>query len=327
MRLVVLVVVLLLGPVGAGVRDASAQAPGQVEVAAAGVKKAEQARAAIVIERGIVAKRYEAELAEVDKLKRQKASWRRDRALRAQMAESLETARMLGAIAARLKKADAEVARAKAIAVAAIDRELPTARGPRWVELERKRRLWAPPPPPPRKILIPDEQLDPLADPEELDLQAASLRDAEAELLREVSRLEHQMERFDRMAELRRQHARADELARRDETDPRRIGTVARGGAFESVGAAAPNEADGEGLTDSPPQSDADPDNRDFATALSEVVDPSTVDALRKAERSSDPTARAAVARRARDAVNQRLSTLRKRRAAIEGRARELRTP
>lgn len=326
MRLVVLVVVLLLGSVGAGVRDASAQAPSQVEVAAAGVKKAEQARAAIVIERGIVAKRYEAELAEIDKLKRQKASWRRDRALRAQMAESLETARMLGSIAARLKKADAEVARAKAVAVAAIDRELPNARGPRWVELERKRRMWAPPPPPPRKILIPDEQLDPLADPEELDLQAASLRDAEAELLREVSRLEHQMDRFDRMAELRRQHARADELARRDETDPRRIGTVARGGAFESAGAAAPQENDGEGLTDSP-QAGADPDNRDFATALSEVVDPSTVDALRKAERSSDPTARAAVARRARDAVNQRLSTLRKRRAAIESRARELRTP
>src|SRR5262245_53612511 len=85
MRLVVLVVVLLLGSVGAGVRDASAQAPGQVEVASAAVVKAEQARAAIVIERGIVAKRYESELAEIDKLKRQKASWRRDRALRAQM--------------------------------------------------------------------------------------------------------------------------------------------------------------------------------------------------------------------------------------------------
>lgn len=321
MRLVVLVVVLLLGSVGAGYAD-----PRAVEAASAAVKKAETARAAIVVERGVVGKRYEAELGEVDKLKRQKASWRRDRALRAQLAESLETARMLDAIQKRLKLADADVARAKAAAVAAIQREQATARGPRWEQLERLRVKWAPPPPPPRKIFIPDERLDPLADPEELDLQAASLRDTEAELLREVERLESQVKRFDRMAELRKQHERADELGRRDEADPRRIGTVARGGF---TGEAA---ADGDGLTDNPaPQgpgeSEPPPDSRDFATALSEVVDPSTVDALRKAERSSDPTARAAVARRARDAVNQRLSTLRKRRAAIEGRARELRTP
>jgi hypothetical protein len=320
MRLVVLVVALLLGSVGVGHAD-----PRAVDAASAAVKKAETARAAIIIERGVVGKRYDAQLGEVDKLKRQKASWRRDRALRAQMADSLETARMLDAIATRLKKADADVARARAVAVATIEREQTTVRGPRWVQLERLRRQWEPPPPPPRKIFIPDERLDPLADPEELDLQAASLRDTEAELVRELDRLESQVKRFDRMAELRRQHERADELARRDETDPRRIGTVARGGGQEAATA-----ADGEGLTDNPaPQGpgESEPDARDFATALSEVVDPSTVDALRKAERSSDPSARAAVARRARDAVNQRLSTLRKRRAAIEGRARELRTP
>jgi hypothetical protein len=305
-----------------------AQAPQTVEQAAAAVAKAELARNGVANERAVLARRYEVQLAEVDKIKRQKASWRRDRALRAQLAVSLETAKALSAHADRLKKAEADVARARATAVAAIDRALPTATGARRRDLQMKRFTWAPPPPPPRRILIPDEALDPLADPEELELQADSLRDAEAELAREVGRLEQQAARFDKMAELRKQHDRAEELARRDEADPRRIGTTARaaalGGGDDSEGAAAPSEQS-DGIADTGP---ADvPDARDFATALSEVVDPSTVDALRRAERSSDPATRAAAARRARDAVTQRLNTVRKRRAVIESRARELRAP
>ncbi len=299
------------------------QAPTPVERAAAVVAKAEAARAQVVAERAQLARRYEAELAEVDQLKRQKPSWRRDRALRGKLASSLETARALDAVAARLKRADADVVRARAAAVVTIDQALITATGPRRAELERRRRVWAPAPAAPRKILIPDERLDPLADPEELELQAAALRDAEAELGREVARLEQQAARYDRMAALRRQHERAEELALRDESDPRRIGTTARGGGNEGLaaaddGAPAPGEHD---------LSDPGLDSRDLATALADVVDPSTVDALRRAERSTDPAARAAAARRARDAVRARLTTMRTKRAAIEGRARELRAP
>ena len=325
MRLVVvLTLAILLGTTGA----AMAQVPTAVERAAAAVTKAESTRIQIVAERTKLSRRYEAELAEIYKLKRQKASWRRDRALRGKLASSLETARALGTLADRLKRADADVVRARAAAVISVDQALVTATGPRKSDLERKRRAWAPPPPPPRRIIIPDEALDPLADPEELEQQAAELRDVEVELGREVARLEQQATRYDRMAALRRQHDRAAELAVRDESDPRRIGTTARGGAFESAavadGAGAPpNEDGGAGLSGGDPSSDS----RDFATALSDVVDPSTVDALRRAERSTDPIARAVVARRARDAVNQRLSTMRKKRAAIESRARELRSP
>jgi hypothetical protein len=335
MRPSALVFVVLLGTFGAAsadVRTRTAAAPRMrtaqiqtaVERAAAAVAKAEAVRTQLVGERTKLVRRYEGELAEIDKLKRQKASWRRDRALRGKLAASSETARALAALADKLKRADADVVRARASAVFAVDQAMITATGPARTDLERKRRAWAPPPPPPRKIIIPDEALDPLADPEELDQQAAELRDAEGELGREIARLDAQATRYDRMAELRRQHDRAAELAVRDESDPRRIGTQARGGTLETAGAsndglgpAPPNESDG--------FSDPAPESRDFATALSDVVDPSTVDALRRAERSSDPNARAAAARRAREAVNQRLATMRKKRAAIETRARELR--
>lgn len=341
MRLVALLCVLVLGSVGAGVADAGpaagrrapsgrvAQGTTAVDQAAASVAKAESARAAVAGERAKLARRYDGETAEIANLKRQKASWRRDRALRAKLGASLETARALSVLAERVKKADADLARARAAAVIAIDRALPaTPNGRRRADLVRMRRLWAPPPAPPRKILIPDEALDPLADPEELDQQVASLRDTEAELAREVARLDHQAGRFDRMAELRKQHERADELARRDESDPRRLGVAARGGALEGAASPQPQTDSEDGFSPTPPpETDGAGDARDFATALSEVVDPSTVDALRRAERSNDPSARAAVARRARDAVTQRLATLRKRRAAIESRARELRAP
>jgi phage shock protein A len=342
MRLAVLALAFVLGTTGAATAQARstataprarvAQVQTAVERAAAAVVKAEGARAQLVTERARLARRYESELAEIDKLKRQKASWRRDRALRGKLAASFETARALETLAGKLKRADADVVRARAAAVVSVDQALITASGPARADLERKRRAWAPAPPPPRKIIIPDEALDPLADPEELEERAAELRDVEAELGREIARLEQQATRYDRMAQLRKQHERAAELAVRDESDPRRIGTTARGGAFESNDAVAdgagapPNQEDSPGTGGGLSGGDPSGDSRDFATALTDVVDPSTVDALRRAERSTDPSARAAAARRARDAVNQRLATMRKKRAAIEGRARELRT-
>src|SRR5437763_1680288 len=68
-----------------------------------------------------------------------------------------------------------------------------------------------------------DAALDPLADPEELEQQAAALRDSEGELGREVERLERQATRFERIAIVRKQHDRASELDLRDDVDPRRV--------------------------------------------------------------------------------------------------------
>ena len=59
---------------------------------------------------------------------------------------------------------------------------------------------------------------------------------------------------------------------------------------------------------------------------LGEVIDHSTIDSLTRAQRSGDPAKRAEAARLARDAVAQRLDQLKKKRAQIEARARQLRS-
>jgi hypothetical protein len=61
------------------------------------------------------------------------------------------------------------------------------------------------------------------------------------------------------------------------------------------------------------------------AIALGEVIDSSTIDGMRRAERSGDPKQRAEAAAKARDAVQKRLELLKKKRAQIEARAKALR--
>ena len=58
---------------------------------------------------------------------------------------------------------------------------------------------------------------------------------------------------------------------------------------------------------------------------LAEVVDPSTIDELNRAQRSNDPKKRAAAARLTRDAVSKKLDQMTQRRKQIEDRARLLR--
>lgn len=296
-----------------------AQAPTKVDLAIAAVERAQRAHQAAVAERAAATRRYDAELAAIDDLKRQKASWRRDRALRGKLASSLETAQLLSTLATKVRRADAEVARAKLAAVAVIDAALPGMPADRKVALQRRRNAWAAPAPAAKKIVLPDGALDWLADPEELDDQAAALKEAEAALAAEVTRLDQRTARFDEMAELRRQHERAESMATEDD-EVRRV--AVRSGSSEVAGAqngaSAPSE---DGATFD------GPDNRDVATVLSDVVDARTVDVLRLSDRSSDPATWAAASRQAKDAVADRLAKLRKQRAAIEARARELRKP
>ncbi len=299
---------------GRAVRVAQAP-PDAVSVAIADVARAERARSVLAGQRAALDQRYHAQLDEIDKLKRQKASWRRDRALRAKLAESVENAQALDRLARELAGAEAEVGRARARGVAAIDAALATAPVARRAELTARRKQWAPAPRV-KRIVIPDDSLDPLADPEELEAQAAALVDSEAELAREVARLDGEAGRLDRQAALRRQHDRAEELAIRDDVDPR-PGVAGAGGPALAGADVAP------ALPDDAPEGEAAVD-RDV-TALSAVIDPGTVDVLRTAGRSNEPARRAAAARAARDAVKARLARLGKQRAAIEARARELR--
>lgn len=325
-RLLVVVAAALIALVGA----ATAQTGGAkaTDAAQAKVKASEKKRAALVSERTTLGARYQKELAEIDKLKRQKASWRRDRQLRGKLSASLETAKKLGKASSAITILDGDLMKQRKALIAAIDAELAAgaastrAKSLRAARADAARKVA---PHKAKKIVLPDDELDPLADPEELDQQAKALRDSEAELVRQIETLDREAKRFQEQAELRKEHQRADELASRDESNPRRTHGSSGGRATgtETDEGAAP-QSDGAGSDDS---FDMDPGafEGDPAVVLSDVVDGDTVDALRKAERSTDPAAKAAAAQKARDQVKRRLDRLEKRRREIEKRAKELR--
>ncbi|MCB9560872.1 MAG: hypothetical protein H6708_10735 [Kofleriaceae bacterium] len=308
--------------------DAAATLGKATDRARATVRASEQDRATRLAARTKLARAYQAELGEIDKLKRQKASWRRDRLLRDRLASSLETAKKLSKASAELTILDARLLQERRALIAAIDAEL--AAGPaaaRTASLQRVRTETAravAPAVKAKKIVIPDDEIDPLADPDELEAQARALRDSEAELARQIASLDGQVDRFRKQAELRKAHDRAGELAARDDGQPRRTaGSAGSRDGAELTGDAAPQDG-GDGPAADPSTSGAGGFEGDPAVVLSDVVDADTVDALRKAERSSDPSAKAAAAERARREVARRLAALRKRRLEIEKRAKDL---
>jgi hypothetical protein len=292
--------------------------------ARAQVKTTEKRRLKLATARADVSVRYTKELAAIAKLKRQKSSWRRDRQLKQKLKASLETAKKLAKQAKELTAIDVALGRQRKALVAAIDAEL--AGSPSASRAKSLRALRAEVAPKTRKkahkIVLPDDELDPLADPDELDQQVAALRASEDELTRQIASLDRQASRFKKQAALRKAHDRADEMASRDDDQPRRTsGSGGTQGTLSDEGAGAP-ETD----SDSPPSSDpAGSFDGDPAVVLSDVVDGDTVDALRKAERSTDPATKAAAAERAREQVARRLDKLEKRRKEIEARARLLR--
>ena len=290
----------------------------------------DKARAA----KGELAREYETQLAEIDRLKKRRASWRRDRLIRDRMGKSHGTAKKLAAADKRLRQLEGQVRKARRQLVTAIDGELaanPSAT--RRASLTRWRRTasrglrrGA------KKIVLPDDSIDPLADPEELEYQASLIRQSEEQLARELHKLDRQSKRYNRMAALQKNRRRAAALGRFDDDRPRRsVGTP--NGRNESLGDAADSPLPGGPEvppTDIPPGSgtdDLDPDIEDsmFDVVLADVVDASTVSALRSAGSSSDPKVKAKAAERARKQVQSRLERLRKQRKEIQKRARTLR--
>jgi hypothetical protein len=324
--LIALGTVAQAGPDRARVAQAAGAATRATDAALAAVRAGEARRVARMAERARLAERYQRELAAIDRLKRQKASWRRDRQLRAQLSASLETARQLDQVTGAVGGLDLQLARQRRALLAAIDAEL--AAGPAAARARSVRGLRAEvaaraAPARPRTIVLPDDELDPLADAEELEQHAQALRDSERQLARQLADLDRQATRFRRQADLRKQHQRAGELASRDDDRPRRVaGAVGPGrGVAADEGGPAPQSDDGSGGAP-----EIDPSfGADVAVVLADVVDAGTADALRRAERSTDPAAKAAAAERARAQVARRLRALEQRRQAIEKRARELR--
>ncbi|HEU4727869.1 MAG TPA: hypothetical protein VFT22_08280 [Kofleriaceae bacterium] len=337
-----LVMSMVVGPIGSAsaapstvssARQASPPSPspaalgGATNQAAAAVKAADHRVAQLVAFRASLKKRYRDELDAIDRLKNQRASWRRDRELRDSMSSSLDTANQLSAADREIEKANAALVAAERVQLAAIEAEL-AADPPalRAAQLGRARSaLLSQLRDAPHRIVIPDLEIDPLADPEELDQHAAELRASEAELGRQLTGLDTEATELERMAALRKQHSRAGDLFNRDDDQPHR-------GAIRKAGEVAPPDEVGVDPTHLPTSAGGGPVGAlpssfesNVPTILAEVIDASTINSFAAAQRSGDPAQRAEAAHKARDAVARRLEQVRKKRAEFEARARELR--
>jgi hypothetical protein len=297
----------------------------------AAVKDADHRVAQLVAYRASLKKRYREELDAIDRLKKQRASWRRDRELRDSLSSSSDTANQLSAADREIDKANASLLAAERAHLAAIDAELGASAAPeRARRLERSRGLLAQQlRDAPHRIMIPDLEIDPLADPEELEQRAIELRASEAELTHQLVGLDQQATELEHLASLRKQHSRAGDVFYRDDDQPYRGASHKSG----DVGA-TPDDSTGGAWDPSrglPTSAGAGPAGGPSSfesyvpTVLAEVIDASTITSFAAAQRSGDPAQRAQAAHKAHDAVVQRLEQVKKKRAEIEARANELR--
>src|ERR1051325_3761760 len=210
-----------------------AQATAIAETAAGA---AEQEVARLAARRAELKQRYEDEVAEIDRLKKQRASWRRDRDLRDSLSASLETSKRLDNATPEVDVAQRTLLNARRAYLIAIDAELKAGapQPSRSQRLERAKTLLASQlRDVPHRILIPDLRIDPLADPEELLQHATELRASEEELRHQVDELAAQAIELDHTAQLRKQHERAGDLVNRYDDQPHRNTSRAEGGGSE----------------------------------------------------------------------------------------------
>jgi len=335
-RLLLVAAIAVAAPFG-GAAVWAEPAATAVSIASGTLARAQQALATVTAERGQLEERYAAQLAAIDKLMKQRASWRRDREVASAKADSADTADRLTKIGTTVAEAQRAVDRARVEVNAEIDAELAAEPTPaRAAELAQLRAKVAPPAAP-KKIVLPHTDIDPLADPEELDQQATALRTGEAQLAAQVAGLDGQVHELERVDEVRKQHLRAVELGTRDDEQPHRtvqkaggtttdnpsLGIGTGGGSGSGAGGTGPNGATPDQFSSDRGAVTVALDNE--AIVLGEVVDHATIDGLVRASRSSDPAARADAAKRARNAVADRLAKLKQQRAAIERRAAQLR--
>src|ERR1700704_4963022 len=158
------------------------------------MRSAEQLVTRLAAKREALAKRYQDQLGQIDRLKNQRASWRRDRELRDSLSESLETANQLSAATRELGQARTGLESTRRAYLVAIDAELGAGAPPaRASVLVRARAQLVPQlKDAPRRIIIPDFEVDPLADPEELEQRGAGPRASEEDLGRQLAGLQGQ---------------------------------------------------------------------------------------------------------------------------------------
>jgi hypothetical protein len=322
MRRWLLVLAVSVASATASAEPRQATPPAAVTASAeSATKSAERLVAQLTVVRQTLAKRYQDQLDQIDRLKNQRVSWRRDRELRDSLSESLETANLLSAATRDLERAKADLETARRSYLAAIDAEIAAAPAPTRLQwLTRARTQLSPQVKAvPRRIVIPDFDIDPLADPEELDQRAAELRASEEELGRQLAGLKAQAAELDHLALLRKQHDRAGDLFNRDDDEPHRNAARAGGEASSEEAGSAGKPSGGAGIV-APNFENLVP------IVLADVIDAWTIGSLEAAQRSGDPTQRADAARLAGNQVARRLAEIRKRRLELETRARELRS-
>ena len=292
----------------------------QAETAA---NTAERQVAQLTSRRAALKQRYEDEVADIDRLKKQRASWRRDRDLRENLSTSLETSKQLDNATREVELAQRDLIAARRAYLGAIDAELRAGVAPqRQQRLERARGVLtnqlrdAP-----HRILIPDLRIDPLADPEELLQHATELRASEDELRHQVDELAAQAIDLERIAQLRKQHERAGDLVNRYDDQPHRNTTRSES---NTEGTGVGGVSDPSSLPITSPVSGPSSFESYVPTVLADVIDASTINNFTAAQLSGDPAQRALAARKAHDAVAVRLEQVRRKRLEIEARAKRL---
>lgn len=296
--------------------------------AAARLASAQKREASLVRQMADLRRTYNKQLGEVDKLKKARASWRRDRKLREQKARSQKTALALKSADAQLRAQRVLVTRERKATARAVERELalsPSVVRKRFLAgvLKNARRgLTAKP----KKISMPDLEFDAFADPEELMEQIALIERAEAKLAQEEVSLERRESHYSHMAALRSKRDRAEELVAFDNDNVRRsTGRTGNGNSRQAGDDQASGDASGGGgalneAPGAPPEAgnESGPSFEASSVVLSDVVDSGTQDALRRAHRSSSPRTKAEAAKRAHGQVQERLKRLRASKARIK---------
>lgn len=249
----------------------------------------------LVAQRVEINQRYRTELDTIDRLKRQRPSLWRDRELRDSLSSSLDTANQLSAVDRETKQVNLKLLSVRRAYLDAIDAELAGGPEPARVQqllIERAplARQFAVPA---RRFLMPDLEIDPLADPEEIDQRVIELRASEAELDRLLGLIDHELERV-----VRKDRA-GDEVGEDVQRE------VAPPGHTASLGA----------LLDG------------FAPTVLASGFAARTAAPAVAHDSEPASGTAEAVRRARNAVAERLEQVRRTRVDLEARSRMLRTP
>lgn len=308
-------------PVASGLTAAGRHSNG----AAARLASARKREAALVRQMAELRETYNKQLGAVDKLKKSRASWRRDRKLRKQKARSQKTALALKSADAQLRAQRVLVKRERKATVRAIEKELalsPSVVRTRFLAgvLKNARRGLAAKP---KKISMPDLEFDAFSDPEELLEQIALIERAEAKLAREEASLQRRESHYAHMDALRSKRDRAEELVAFENDNVRRSTGRTQNGSSRQADDGA--DVSGGALSEAGAPEAGNESGASFETSsvvLSDVVDSGTQDALRRAHRSSSPRTKADAARRAHKQVQERLKRLRASKARIKAHLR-----